>query len=240
MLTNHIISLRDTVLDLLLPPRCEVCGTLQEPIICEPCWLACTPITAPICRQCGLPLDPLARTTGYCVDCLDAPPPFDAARAAGIYAGALRRAIHVYKYEMVRALARPLAEFIVEHVTLPFPLDCLCPVPLHPARQRMRGFNQSHLLAERLGSAWRLPVETGLLQRVRDTAPQMQLPPEERRTNIRGAFTADAAARHRGIGLVDDVFTTGSTLRECSRMLKHAGAERVLVLTLARALPQVR
>jgi ComF family protein len=104
----------------------------------------------------------------------------------------------------------------------------------------MRGFNQSRLLAEHLGSVWQLPLEAGLLQRVRDTAPQMQLPPEERRTNIRGAFCADAAAQHRSIGLLDDVYTTGSTLRECSRMLKRAGAERVLVLTLARALPRVR
>jgi ComF family protein len=234
---KFLSQLAHAALDLLLPPRCEVCGTLQEPVICDTCAAQLLPIPTPICQQCGIPLDPRAKTLGHCAECQSEAPPFDAARAAGVYGGVLRRAIHVYKYELVVSLARPLADFLTAHLERPFPLDCLCPVPLHPARERMRGFNQSCRLAEEVSKRWDIPVEPRLLARVQNTRPQMQLPRDERRANVRGAFTVNGEVRGRSIGLVDDVYTTGSTLRECSRMLKHAGAARVLVITLARALP---
>jgi len=229
-----------TALDLLLPPRCEVCGTLQEPVICDACATQLTALPTPICRQCGRPLDPRAKTPGHCADCQSEAPPFDAARSAGVYGGTLRRAIHVYKYDLVVALARPLASFLTNHVELPFQLDCLCPVPLHAARERMRGFNQSQLLADMASAQWGIPHEPRLLTRQQNTLPQMKLPREERRANVRNAFTVAGEVRGRSIGLLDDVYTTGSTLTECSRMLKRAGAERVLVITLARALPGMR
>jgi len=235
MKQNALTQLRDAALDLLFPPRCELCRTLQEPVICASCLQQFVCINDPICRQCGLPLDPLAHTTGHCAECLNDPPPFDAARTAGIYDGVLRQAIHVFKYAMVRAMALPLGDFLADHVMLPFPVDCLCPVPLHPSRERMRGFNQSFLLAERLGTRWNLPVETSKLIRMQNTPPQMQLPRDARQRNIRGAFAVRDSLSGCTIGLVDDVYTTGATLRECSRMLKRAGAARILVVTLARA-----
>lgn len=181
-----------------------------------------------------------AKTPGHCADCQSEAPPFDAARAAGVYGGTLRTAIHVYKYELVVALAKPLASFLTQHLELPFPLDCLCPVPLHPTRERMRGFNQSLLLATSVSAQWGIPHEPHLLTRQQNTLPQMKLPRDERRANVRGAFAVGGEVRGRSIGLLDDVYTTGSTLAECSRMLKRAGAERVMVITLARALPEAR
>ncbi|MHB0937266.1 MAG: double zinc ribbon domain-containing protein [Armatimonadota bacterium] len=227
-------GLLDSLLSLLFPPRCEVCGMLQEPVVCAGCRAQFERITEPHCRQCGLPFDPGAKSATHCPECRDDPPAFDAARAAGLYGGVLRRAIHLFKYDGVRAMAGALGEFTLETVQLPFPIDCLCPVPLHPRREAMRGFNQSSLLAEVLGEGWSIPVEAAMLSRVQNTPPQMSLPAEERRRNIRGAFTATGNPAGRAVGLVDDVFTTGSTLRECSQMLKRAGAERVLVITVAR------
>lgn len=227
-------GLRDGLLSLLFPPRCEVCGMLQEPVVCAGCRAQFQRITEPCCRQCGLPFDPAAKTAMHCPECRDDPPAFDAARAAEIYSGTLRRAIHLFKYDGVRAMASALGQFTLESVELPFPVDCLCPVPLHPKREAMRGFNQSGLLAEVLGDGWGVPVDAGLLARVQNTPPQMSLPAEERRRNIRGAFAVVGNASGRVVGLVDDVFTTGSTLRECSRILKRAGAKRVLVITVAR------
>jgi len=235
MVTDFLAAVLEGVLSLIFPPRCEICNLLQEPIVCARCREAFRPITEPFCRQCGLPFDPLAQSHPICVACQDDPPPFDAARAAGLYADELRRAIHLFKYDGVRALAGPLGDFMAETMALPFEIECLCPVPLHPAREQMRGYNQSHLLADELGRHWDLPVETGLLQRVINTTPQMRLPADERKKNVRGAFTAAGPVQGRTIGLVDDVFTTGSTLRECSRVLKRAGAMRVLVITIARA-----
>ena len=166
------------------------------------------------------------------------PPPFSAARAAGRYQDALRLAIHRFKYAGARALATPLSRFVTDHVTLPRAVDCLAPVPLHPRRERMRGYNQSLLLAHALAIPWHLPVEAALLARVVNTPPQISLPAAERRRNIRGAFAVNGAVRGRTIGLIDDVYTTGSTLRECSRVLRHAGAE-VVVITVARAMPEI-
>lgn len=240
MLENPLSLLLDGVLSLLYPLRCEICGELQEPVVCGRCAAGFKRIVEPYCRQCGLPFDPLAHSDVHCADCREEPPPFDAARAAGIYGEGLRRAIHQYKYDGVRALAIPLADFITQTVSLPFPPDCLCPVPLHPARERMRGYNQSLLLAEELGRRWEIPVIPEMLARTVNTTPQMQLPADERRRNVRGAFTVTGDAQGRSVALVDDVFTTGSTIRECSHVLKRTGAARVLVITIARAVAEVR
>ena len=232
---NPFSLLLDGLLSLLFPPRCAVCDTLQEPVLCARCREQFTAIAAPFCRQCGLPFDPLAHMLEHCADCREEPPPFDAARAAGLFQDTLRLAIHHFKYAGARALAVPLGEFMAGQIELPFAIDCLCPVPLHPRREAMRGYNQSRLLADELATHWGLPVETDWLARVVDTPPQISLPAEERRKNMRGAFTARDAVQGCAIGLIDDVFTTGSTLRECSRVLKRAGAHRVLVVTVARA-----
>ena len=225
----------DGALTLIFPPRCEICGVMQEPVVCARCRERFARIEPPWCRQCGLPFDPLAKSPAHCADCRDEPPPFDAARAAGLYGGTLRRAIHLFKYDGIRALAGPLGEFTAQVVEPPFAIDCLCPVPLHPKREAMRGFNQALLLAEELAACWDAPVEAGVLERTRDTPPQMRLPADERRANIRNAFAVRDAVAGRAVGLVDDVYTTGSTLREASRVLKRAGAARVLVVTVARA-----
>lgn len=240
LMTNPLAMLLDGVLSLLFPPRCEVCGTLQEPVVCGSCLEAFTRITPPHCLQCGLPFDPLAQSATHCAECREDPPPFDAARAAGLYGEGLRLAIHQLKYGGVRALAAPLSALIAQVVTLPFGIDCLCPVPLHPKREAMRGYNQSLLLAEEVGVHWQLPVAADILTRIHNTPPQMQLPAAERRRNVKGAFAVAGTVRDRAIGLVDDVFTTGSTLRECSLALKRAGAARVLVITVARTVTGIR
>ncbi len=232
---NPAALLLEGLLSLLFPPRCEVCGTLQEGVICASCAADFVPVTAPFCRQCGLPFDPLAQMLPECAACRTEPPVYDAARAAGVYGGKLRRAIHLLKYDGVRALAAPLGEFIARQVESPFPVDILCPVPLHPSRLALRGFNQSLLLAEVIGNRWDMAVQAEQLQRTQNTTPQMELPAAERERNVRGAFAVDGDVRGRSIALVDDVYTTGCTLRECARVLKRAGAARVLALTVARA-----
>lgn len=234
-----ITDILDGFLTLLFPPRCAVCETLQEPTLCERCRGTFPTIAEPFCLQCGMPYDPLAHPLAHCADCREEPPPFDAARAAGAFDGTLRQAIHRFKYDGVRALATPLGAFTAETIALPFPIDCLCPVPLHPRREQMRGFNQAQLLAEVIGAHWQTPIEP-LLARTQNTPPQITLTAEERRKNVRGVFAVHGTVQGRTVGLLDDVFTTGSTLRECSRTLKRAGATRVLVLTAARALPDIR
>ncbi len=157
----------------------------------------------------------------------------DRARAIGCYEGPLRSIIHALKYEGRRSLAVPLAHMMRERgADLLTGVDTVVPVPLHPSRQRARGFNQAADLARHLG----IPVNPAL-RRVRATLSQAALPAARRHGNVRGAFVAAATARalrHRIVLLVDDVSTTGATLEACARVLKEEGIGEVRALTAAR------
>jgi ComF family protein len=114
--------------------------------------------------------------------------------------------------------------------------DLIIPVPLHPRRLRWRGFNQSLLLAKQVSRKYDVPMDPFVLYRKRETAPQTQLAENERRKNVRGAFATDPEKSLKGksLLLIDDVYTSGATVNECSRVLLHDGAKDVYVLTLAR------
>ena len=163
----------------------------------------------------------------------------DRARAIGDYDGALRAILHALKYEGRRSLARRLGTLMRQRgATVLAGAACVVPVPLHPARQRQRGFNQAVDLARRLG----VPV-VHALRRARATPTQTGLPAAQRHCNVRGAFVLTRAGREvRGsiVVVVDDVSTTGATLEACARVLKEAGAIEVRALTAARVVTRQR
>ncbi|HSE04620.1 MAG TPA: ComF family protein [Methylomirabilota bacterium] len=174
-----------------------------------------------------------------CRSCRRRAPAFDYGRAAAPYDGVMREAVHAFKFVGRRALAAPLGDLLAELGAAALPAgmpDLLVPVPLHPRRERERGFNQATLLARRLGRAWGCPVRGDVLIRAVATPSQTELDAAARRANVRRAFRlrrpACVAGRH--VVLVDDVLTTGATLSECARCLREAGAALVGVLTVAR------
>jgi ComF family protein len=171
-----------------------------------------------------------------CSTCAADGPAYDYARAAAVYGGVMREALHRFKFGGRRALAQPLADLAVEQcgATLPDGIGAVVPVPLARDREWERGFNQAALLAERIAKRLDVPVRTGWLARQRATKPQSDLPAAERSANVRGAFRAAPAVADRHILLVDDVLTTGATLAECARALRAAGARRIGALTVAR------
>jgi ComF family protein len=182
-----------------------------------------------------------------CAKCVQHPPHFGSARACTIYDAAdshdhpLKSALQHYKYNRDVKLAQPLAALLVERAPLPLrDYDVLLPVPLHLQRLRWRGFNQAQFLARPVARAAGLRLDPNALQRLRPTRPQVDLDEKERRRNVAGAFRAAHPQRIRGrrVLLLDDVFTTGATVDECSRVLLDAGAARVDVLVLARAVLQ--
>jgi len=225
-------KLKESALDLLFPPRCVGCGR-GGALICSRCLSTLQYLTPPLCQRCGLPLAAGAR----CPDCESDPPQIDGIRSLSPYDGVMRQAILQLKYENVRALASPLAQLMWKYQqSQPLSADVLMPVPLHPRRLRSRGYNQSALLAKELGRLASLPVVEDSLVRRRNTSPQARTASvEDRRRNVAGAF---ACSDRRGAGkhiiVIDDVCTSGATLKVCAAALKAAGAASVWGLTLAR------
>lgn len=231
------------LLDALFPPRCAGCDSLSRTVFCAECAATLARPGAPLCQLCGTPFDPLAFASSHCARCREKPPPFECARSALLYQETARNAVQGLKYRGFHSFAprlAPLLKHALENDELlrDFGPTRLVPVPLHPSRRRQRGFNQSFLLARELGYLIAVPAEE-LLLRTRATPPQVGLQREERIKNVRGAFALDqkkvarlncAAER---ILLIDDVFTTGATLRECARILVKKRA-RVACLTLTR------
>jgi ComF family protein len=148
--------------------------------------------------------------------------------------------VHKFKYGRKVSLGKPLGRLMAlgcREFLQSCLVDFIVPVPLHPKRLRWRAFNQSLLLAREIGRACRVPVDPFVLRRDRATPPQTQLPEDERRKNVRRAFSVNAerSVDGKNILLVDDVYTSGATVNECSRVFKRAGAREVFVVTLARA-----
>lgn len=240
---NAVRKLGNALLDLALPPRCHLCRSFipaAGPLhLCPACYDGLPFIAPPCCSICGQPLDS-AGGNHPCGDCLLHPPPWEAAQAALVYDGGCRELIHAFKYRQRFHLRRPLALLTAQRLAAfaaASNADLLAPVPLHPRRLRQRGFNQSLLLAEILEKTWQLPLQRQLLERTRYTTSQTELSAEQRATNLRDAFAVSAPEHSNGkrVLLVDDVFTTGVTLAECSRCLLQAGAAAVLCVTVARA-----
>ena len=217
----------------LFPTPCVSCPSLAlaaEPPLCGACWSSLPRFSGARCR-CGR-----GSTDGRCAHCAAAEPAFDAVFSLGPFEGPLRAAVHALKYRGRHRTAEGLARRIVENEgarTLLSGVDAVVAVPLGPARERDRGFNQAELLAEAL--ARRTGLRTArLLRRARETAPQTGLGADARALNVRGAFEGVGPAP-RTLLLVDDVATTGATLEACSLALKAAGASIVRAVTVARA-----
>lgn len=219
------------LLDRLLPPRCGGCGALGS-WLCARCRGLIQPLVEPICGRCGRRL----QVRGERCTCDRRLRALDAVRSAAVYQGPLERAIHRFKYQGRRPLARVLAGLLVERFE-PFlqPDACLLAVPLHRRRRRQRGFNQSQLLAEELGRAWTVGRSRGRLVRWRDTRSQVGLDRAQRRRNVEDAFSWQGPdLGGRPVLLIDDVITTCATVEACARALREAGAGDVRALSVAR------
>ena len=172
---------------------------------------------------------------GQCALCRLGANGFDQVYSFGSYEGPLRRLIHLFKFEGVQPLAKPLGGFLALALPRETNFDAIVPMPLHWRRRWERGFNQSELLAEEIGRRWNAPVRR-VVKRKRATAPQAGLTSAQRRLNVRGAFSVKPGTSLKGLRilLVDDVLTTGATASACARVLKRAGASHVSFLALAR------
>lgn len=234
-------------LDFLFPPACLGCKRRGH-WLCRDCRASLERFSARSCLACQAPLPatgPEKRQTAraYCPTCQKTQC-LETIASPYLFTGTIRQAIHRYKYRRARHLAQPLGELLVEGYFAggydKDSFDLIVSVPLHPKRLRERTYNQSELMARELALSLGIPFGGGLLRRVRETESQMSLPAARRRQNVQGAFAASsvqarAAIEKKRVLLVDDVCTTGNTLKACAQALVQAGARSVVGLTLARA-----
>jgi len=217
-------------LDFVYPPFCLLCGAYleaKEELICGSCWQALPLLTQPL-----MPVANLHILAGV-------PAWFDESIAVYQYSPSAQELIHQFKYfgmqGLAKELGRKVGERIVQH-NLAGEIDAFVPVPLHSQRLRERGYNQAELLARQAGEMTGVPCWKDALMRIRYTQPQAAMNREERRSNIHGAFSVKAGSEigRSRIALVDDVLTTGSTMNECARVLRQAGAVSVMSVTAVR------
>lgn len=229
--------------DLLLPPACAVCNTLLDhraTVVCPQCLSGFEPLSGPRCSRCGQPhpgADP-------CTDCRNESENerghLEKIRSVYAYGGPLQEAVLRLKLDHKTRLAPFFADQIAQADLEDLDLrnqDFLVPVPLHPGRQAGRGFNQSQLIARRLSWLLDVPLAPFHLRRHRKTPSQFQMATrKQRRQNVKNAFSVKSRHPFDGkrLCLIDDVVTTGSTLKECARALCKAGAGQVVAVTLAR------
>lgn len=237
-ITRRIFSALGT---LCFPPHCAACKAATGPGIhvCAECAESAQRIETPFCQRCSQPFDGAITQEFTCANCAGRELHFVCAVAAYLSHGVVRNFIHAFKYERQFHLRRPLADWLAHTLEDPRitarPFDALVPVPLHHIRFREREFNQAAELAALVSQRCGIPVSHAL-KRTRYTSTQTKLDRHERMENLRGAFRVRHTARvkERHLLLVDDVFTTGSTVEECSRVLMRAGAASVRVITVAR------
>ena len=255
-LVSSVSGVAESLFATLFPSDCRLCGAplinISRLPVCEDCLSAMRPIAGGVCSVCGERLFSPYAFSGEqgepsCGLCRRLEPPFAKATAYGSYDGGLRDLIHLLKYEQVRPAANVLGRMLAEAIA---DLESsfgegkvlVVPVPLHRSKLRQRGFNQSELIARaalKLKPAGdRLVLNANVLERRRETQSQTGLTRHQRRDNIRGAFavTRPDEVAGRETLLVDDVFTTGTTVSECARLLRRAGASKVWVATVARTL----
>jgi len=234
------------LINFIFSANCRTCAepfsSLKERYICQKCFSRIEFITPPYCDKCGKVLvesfseieKPL------CKECQTVKRYFYKARGVGVYEDILRESIHIFKFEKKKGIHKPLGELLVnylkeQHPDLISQIDYIIPVPLHRKRLKLRGFNQAQLLSIYISKYFNLPLNFDL-KRIRYTIPQMSLSREERLENIKGAFEVKnyKAIVGKTLLLVDDIFTTGATVNECSQVLIKRGVKQVFVLTLAR------
>ncbi|MBV7334943.1 ComF family protein [Chloroflexi bacterium TSY] len=233
---NQLKGFIAQAVDLAFPTQCIACNAIGY-LFCPTCAQLVKPTNFSVCSQCKRFISKDQKSCLFCQN--EASTALIFVHAAALYLNPLPVAIHALKYQNQQELGPILARYLISVFQRPpwtlftNPPEFVIPVPLHPQRLEERGYNQSELLASEFCSAVGLQLEPGLLFRVRNTVSQVGLNAEDRRLNMTDAFRAESRVVGRNILLIDDVFTTGATLRACATTLHKAGAKYIYAITLA-------
>ncbi len=236
--TRFSAGLVRRLISTVYPPRCVLCNSpgFDDMDICEACYRD-LPWTGSACTQCAIPLARHGGDLLRCGQCLKTPPAFDRSLSLFSYEKEAVTLIRQLKFNEKLAYSRLLGIMLAEAIgkySIELP-DVIMPVPLHKKRLKQRGFNQSIELARPVANTFNIPLDIRSVKRKRDTQSQTALHKQQRRNNIRAAFEIVEPLSVQHVAVVDDVVTTTSTVNEMARILKRAGARRVDVWSIARA-----
>ena len=242
MLSAALSMLGREALRIVLPSWCAACDRElpwrdRTASCCASCWSSLPRITTPKCTSCAVPSDGAASDPFLCVDCMIDPLPVEWSDAWGHYRGSLERLLHAFKFGRHDFLDDGLALLLEQtlHARADLAFDALVPVPMDRGKERRRGYNQAELLARSLSRRIGIAFDTTLLAKSGDHETQSTLTRRQRAINVKGAFTASKAAAGKSLLIIDDICTTGATLRACATQLKRVGAARVCAIAVARA-----
>ncbi len=238
--------LQKIIISILYPRRCPICGKIVVPrgeLACPPCRLKLIPIEEPRCKKCSKPVD--SEEIEYCLDCFTKHHEYKKGFALWVYDANMKKSITDFKFHG----RREYSDFYVDELVKRFHIeiqkiapDVLVPIPIHKSKQAQRGYNQAEILANGIGEMLNIPVISNLLKRDRKTLPQKQLNDKERLKNLLKAFSFSKEAllqyeekynrKVRKVLLVDDIYTTGSTIEACTGILLQNDIEEVYFISI--------
>lgn len=219
---------------MLYPIKCPFCGKITGDGICENCRKKYPFIKEPICKKCGKPLD--IEEQEYCYDCQRKKHVFCEGRALWLHKGSVSEAVYALKYKNKRIygeifgteMGKQFSRYLAEHQ-----VGLIIPIPLHKKRERYRGYNQAEILADQISEISGIPVDSEVLVRVKETTAQKELDDRQRRRNIKNAFSVKKEIYAGNVALVDDIYTTGSTLDEAADVLLASGVAKVYFMVIS-------
>lgn len=220
---------------ILYPQTCCFCGKISREKICNKCAEVIEYVQEPVCGKCGKPISHAEQ--GRCYDCSNQSFFYEQGRSVWLHKGPVRWSVYRYKYHNRRMHGALYAEELCrlyEEKIREWGIDLIVPVPLHRTRRRKRGYNQSEILAKRLGKLLGISVDTTSVTRTKKTRPQKELSHQERKNNLEGAFCVKSMRNDvKNVLIIDDIYTTGNTINEMAKSLKEKGVQKVFFLTIS-------
>lgn len=234
---THMHAIIEKMLDYFYPPRCPICDAVLPPgtDICEGCRKEAEAVADPMCKKCGKPIENDRQE--YCSDCARGQHVYRQGRAVFLYKAGMKKSMYRFKYSNRREYARFYAKSAAKtHGSwiLRNRIEVIVPIPMYPGKRRRRGYNQAEIFARALGTELGIPVDAGMVRRVRDTVPQKALNDKERQRNLKNAFQlAPNIVKYSQILLVDDIYTTGSTMDAVAAVLLSGGAKNIYYICIS-------